>query len=268
MTLRVAVAAALVAAFAVGTSAQSGQRTRPPGGPVPAQPPRPRSTQPQPPPVVTAPPPTSSLDSQTGRLFPPTDLGLIETPDRDDWNKPDLIMDILGIADGAVVADLGAGGGWFTSHLARRVGPNGTVYAQDIQREMIEAINRRTQTQALTNVRPVLGTRTDPRLPGGIDAALIIDAYHEMEDPARPEVILALLRNVDRALKPQGRLGIVDFLPGDGGPGPAAKDRVLPETIIKAAQSAGFQLLKHETIPPFQFLLVFGKTPASPARAF
>ena len=83
--------------------------------------------------------------AQKPRLFPPQDLGLLEAPDRDDWNKPDLIMDALGIADGAVVADLGAGGGWFTVRLARRVGPNGVVYAQDIQPQMIEAINRRVQ---------------------------------------------------------------------------------------------------------------------------
>jgi predicted methyltransferase len=178
-------------------------------------------------------------------------------------------MDALAIADGGVVADLGAGGGWFTSHLARRVGPNGLVYAQDIQSEMIEAINRRMQTEGVRNVRTVLGIRTDPRLPpAAIDAAIIIDAYHEMEDPERPEVIATLFRNIAHALKPQGRLGIVDFLPGDGGPGPSAKDRVSPQTIIKAAEASGFRLLKQETVPPFQFLLVFVvAAPPAPMRA-
>ena len=66
-------------------------------------------------------------------LFQPQDLGLLEAPDRDQWQKPEQIMDALGIADGSVVADLGAGGGWFTLRLARRVGPNGLVYAEDIQ---------------------------------------------------------------------------------------------------------------------------------------
>ena len=70
----------------------------------------------------------------TRRLFPPEDLGLLEAPDRDAWQKPEQIMDALGIADGSAVADIGAGGGWFTLRLARRVGPNGLVYAQDIQR--------------------------------------------------------------------------------------------------------------------------------------
>ena len=68
-----------------------------------------------------------------GRLFAPHDLGLLEGPDRDLWQMPGPIMDALGIAEGSVVADLGAGGGWFTIRLARRVGPNGLVYAEDIR---------------------------------------------------------------------------------------------------------------------------------------
>jgi SAM-dependent methyltransferase len=210
---------------------------------------------------VAEPPPPGPADDQQPtrqrRLFPPQDLGLLSAPDRDDWSKPDQIMDALGIADGAVVADLG-GGGWFTIRLSRRVGPNGLVYAQDIQPQMIEAINRRAQQEGVTNVRTVLGTSTDPRLPGGLDAVLIVDAYREMDEPSRPQVIQALLRNVERALKPQGRIGIVDFLPGGGGPGPAAEDRVKPETVIAAVQGAGLRLQAREAVPPFQYLLVFG----------
>lgn len=198
------------------------------------------------------------------RLFPPQDLGLLSAPDRDEWNKPDLIMDALGIADGGVVADLGAGGGWFTIRLARRVGPNGVVYAQDIQPQMIEAINRRVQQEGLTNVRTVLGSDIDARLPGGLDAVLIVDAYREMDEPGQPGVIQSLLRSVERALKPQGRLGVVDFLPGAGGPGPAADDRVAPDTVVATAEAAGLVLLAREPVPPFQYLLVFGK--AQPAR--
>src|ERR1700737_4273022 len=67
------------------------------------------------------------------RLFQPQDLGLLEAPDREQWQKPDQIMDALGVAEGSVVAELGAAGGWFTLRLARRVGPNGLVYAEDIQ---------------------------------------------------------------------------------------------------------------------------------------
>ena len=73
-----------------------------------------------------------------GRLFPPQDLGLLEGPDRDAWQKPDQIMDALAIADGSAVADIGAGAGWFTIRMARRVGPNGIVYAQDVQRQALD----------------------------------------------------------------------------------------------------------------------------------
>ena len=217
-------------------------------------------------PVRPAPAKSAARHTQAkpkGRLFAPQDLGLLEGPDRDQWQKPEQIMDALGIADGAVVADLGAGGGWFTIRLARRVGPNGLVYAEDIQPEMIEAIGRRVQREGLANVRTILGTANDPHLPRGIDAVLIVDAYHEMEEPADPRAIVALLRNVERSLKPQGRLGIVDFSPGGGGPGPVPEERVAPAAAIKAAAEAGLQLIAQEAVLPFQFLLVFDKGSSS-----
>jgi ubiquinone/menaquinone biosynthesis C-methylase UbiE len=194
-----------------------------------------------------------------GRLFPAQDLGLLEAPDRDQWNKPDQIMDALRIAEGSVVADLGAGGGWFTIRLSRRVGPNGRVYAEDIQRQMIEAIGRRVQREGLANVQTVLGTAEDPRLPAAVDAVLIVDAYNELEDP------IGLLKNVARYLKPQGRVGVVEFLAGGGGPGPAPDERVSPDVVIRAAEAAGLTLEERETIPPFMYLLVFGKSAAARA---
>ncbi len=203
------------------------------------------------------------------RLFPAADLGLIEPPDRDQWQPPDLIMDDLGIADGAVVADLGAGGGWFTIQLARRVGPSGLVYAVDVQAQMIEQVRRRAVRERLFNVRTIVGSAADP-MPGGLDVALAVSVYHEMACAQRPrcEEPIAVLKNVARSLKPQGRLGIVDFFPGDGGPGPAPDERIDPQMIIEAASRAGLQLTARKSIPPFQFqyLLVFGKAPAARAE--
>jgi SAM-dependent methyltransferase len=185
------------------------------------------------------------------RLFPPQDLGLLEAPDRDEWQKPDLIMDTLGIAEGSVVADIGAGGGWFTIRMARRVGPNGLVYAEDIQPLMIEATNRRVAREDLRNVRTVLGTPSDPALPPGVDVELMVDTFHEMDDP------VPLLRNLAHALKPGGRLGIVEFTAGGGGPGPDPESRVEPDTVVAAASAAGFSLTSREALPPFLYLLVF-----------
>ena len=172
-------------------------------------------------------------------------------------------MDSLLIGEGSVVADLGAGGGWFTARLSARVGPNGVVYAEDIQPAMIEVIDRRKIRENLRNVRPVLGTANDPRLPSGINAALIVDAYREMEIPPADPVML--LRRVAESLKPDGRIGVVDFNPGDGGPGPARDQRVDPEAVIKAAAAAGLDLIAREPqVNQFQFLLVFGRTPVTP----
>ena len=199
-----------------------------------------------------------------GRLFGTQDLGLLEAPDRDQWQKPDQILDAIGVAEGSNVAELGAAGGWFTLRLAERVGPNGNVYAEDIQPAMLEGISRRMQSQNLTNVKTVLGTASDPHLPGALDAALINDAFHEMDDPEDPTLVVTLLRNVAAALKPQGRLGIVDWTPGNGGPGPSSDHRVDPKTVIAAARAAGLQLIKREDFPPFVFLLVFGRANAKP----
>jgi len=199
------------------------------------------------------------------RLFPPSDLGLIEPGDREQWQPPDFIMDELNIAEGAIVAELGAGGGWFTIRLARRVGTNGLVYAEDVQPVMIEAIERRAQRENLDNIRTVLGTASNPMLPSGIDAVLIVGAYHEMACGVGPSCQdpVALLTSVARSLKPQGRVGVVDFNPGQGGPGPAADERPDPAAVIRTATAAGLRLIKQELVPPyqFQFLLVFGKGP-------
>ena len=188
-----------------------------------------------------------------GRLFPPEDLGLLEGPDRDAWQQPEQVMDALGIADGARVADLGAGGGWFTVRLSRRVGPNGRVYAEDIQPQMIESIGRRIRREGLTNVITVLGTPNDPRLPTDLDAVLIVSTYPEMTDP------VALLENVAASLKPNGRVGIIDFRLEGGGPGPPTDERVEPDAVIRDAERAGLQLLAREEFLTYQYLLVFGQ---------
>jgi predicted methyltransferase len=126
---------------------------------------------------------------------------------------------------------------------------------------MIEALGRRVQRDGLTNVETVLGTTTDPKLPpGSLDAVLIVDAYHEMDDPAKPDVITTLVGNIARALKPQGRVGVVGFLPGGGGPGPAPEERVDPAAVIKTMAAARLTLQKRESVPPFLYLLVFGKS--------
>jgi ubiquinone/menaquinone biosynthesis C-methylase UbiE len=192
-----------------------------------------------------------------GRLFPPENLGALEGPDRDAWQRPDQVMDALGIADGARVADLGAGGGWFTIRLARRVGPNGVVYAEDIQPQMLESIKRRVEREQLQNVRSVLGQATDPNLPAGqLHAVLIVDTFNAFEQP------VVVLERVRESLRPGGRVGIIEYKKDGYGPGPQMEDRVDPEVVIEAARRAGLQLARREDFLRYQYMLVFEKSGA------
>ena len=187
------------------------------------------------------------------RLFDPSDLGLLESPDRDLWQRPDQIMDAMAIADASVVADIGAGSGWFTIRIARRVGPQGRVYAEDVQTEMINAITRRVTREGLLNVHAVLGLKNDPRLPEKVDAALMVDAYHEIENR------VAVLSSLAASLKPQGRIGVIDFKLDGTGPGPEPDERVSPDVVVKDAKEAGLRLIREEPFLPYQYFLIFGK---------
>jgi SAM-dependent methyltransferase len=193
--------------------------------------------------------------AQGGRLFPPTDLGLLEVPDRAAWQKPELIMDALRISEGAKVADIGAGGGFFTVRLAGRVGPNGKVYAQDIQQPMLEAIRRRVSREGLKNVEPRLSTETDLNLPArSLDAVLIVDTYQEIDEADRED----FLRKIARTLKPNGRIGIVNYKPGPGGPGPEPHRRIEAGLAEAEARRAGLRVIDRANLP-FQYLLILGQ---------
>jgi arsenite methyltransferase len=188
-----------------------------------------------------------------GRLFPPIDLGLLERPDRALWQKPDQIMDAVNVADGSKVADIGAGAGWFTIRLAQRVGPTGLVYAQDVQSLMLDAIKRRVQREGLQNVETRRAHGNDPNLPSKtLDAILMVDAYQEVENR------VVYLRNLADALKPSGRIGIVNWKPGRGGPGPDPNERVAQSIVEADAKAAGLRVLEHEDLP-YQYLLVLSR---------
>lgn len=188
------------------------------------------------------------------RVFPPEELGSLAPPDRDEWQQPDRIMDALGIAEADRVADVGAGGGWFTIRLARRVGPNGRVFAEDIQPLAVRSIDNAKTREGLNNIETILGSPTDPHLPSGLKAVVMVGLYPFLADPS------SILRNVRTALAPNGRLGIVDFKKdGAGGPGPPLEERFAPEVIIGDATAAGLKLRGQETFLRYQYLLIFGK---------
>jgi len=124
---------------------------------------------------------------------------------RDTWQRPVKVAETLGIRAGSVVADVGAGDGYFTFRLAGRVGAKGKVYAQDLDDKELAQIRERSEKEKLTQIQTIQGAQQDPKLPElSVDAVLIVDAFHEFSHPE------AMVSGIFRALKPGGRLGVID----------------------------------------------------------
>jgi ubiquinone/menaquinone biosynthesis C-methylase UbiE/rhodanese-related sulfurtransferase len=164
---------------------------------------------------------------------------------RDRWQRVPDIFDAMGVREGAVVADVGAGSGYFTTRLATAVGPTGRVLAVDISANALRSLERRVKADGLANVELVEGTPADPRLPAGaLDAALIVNAYHEMTEHQ------AMLAAIRLALKPTGRLVIVEPIEeGARGASRASQERnhqIAPLYVQQDAIAAGFVIVRVE----------------------
>src|ERR1700686_3947534 len=150
----------------------------------------------------SSPPPVAqrkTSDPYTG------DLSIFDTAGRENRLQINRVMNILGIAQGKAVADIGAGSGWFTVRAARRVGGNGLIYAVDINPEAIRYIDERARKEQLQNVKTILGKPDNPFLPArSLDAVLLLKTYHEVAQP------VALLRNLRGALRPGAKVGVID----------------------------------------------------------
>jgi cyclopropane fatty-acyl-phospholipid synthase-like methyltransferase len=159
------------------------------------------------------------------------DLSIFEKEDRDKKSQVQRVMDILDIQEGAHVADIGAGSGWFTVRAAKRVGSNGIIYAVDINPEAIAYINRRIKQEGIGNVHPILSSEDDPKLPkNSVDSVLLLKTYHEVAHP------VLLLQNLRNSLRNGAKVGIIDRN-GKGDDHGVSRDAVIQE-----AAQAGYQL--------------------------
>jgi ubiquinone/menaquinone biosynthesis C-methylase UbiE len=184
--------------------------------------------------------------------FSPSKIPLLEDPERDAWQKPDEVLNALEIGKGQTIADIGAASGYLTVKLSERVGETGTVYAVDIQQEMLDYLRKRVSDRGLKNVILVLGDMDDPKLPANrLDIAILLSTYHEI---ARP---VDFIRKLKQSLKPQGRLAILEF--SDESPiGPPIKFRLPEDIVINELMEAGFTLSKRHTfLLPYQYFLIF-----------
>jgi cyclopropane fatty-acyl-phospholipid synthase-like methyltransferase len=159
------------------------------------------------------------------------DLSIFESPGRDQRLQIERVMDLLAIAPGKNVADIGAGSGWFTVRAARRVGTNGRVFAVDINPEAIHYIENRAQKEDLHNVNAIQSREDDPLLPAGqVDAVLLLKTYHEIAKP------VTLLKNLKASLRPSAKVGIIDRN-GNG-----ENHGVQRKVVIEEAAEAGYEL--------------------------
>jgi len=177
------------------------------------------------------------------------DLSIFDYPERDDNLQIGRVMDLLKIKEGSVVADIGAGSGWFTVRAARRVQAKGKVYAVEINPRFLKHIERRAADENLSNIQTVLGKEDDPLLPpDALDAVLILKTYHEIAQP------IQVLSHLRQSLKPDALLGIIDKN-GNG------KDHgISKRTIINEAKEAGYSLVdEYDFVKPdgMDYFLVF-----------
>jgi ubiquinone/menaquinone biosynthesis C-methylase UbiE len=180
----------------------------------------------------------------------------LDRAEREREEQPTRALQIMQIAPGMTVADIGAGSGYFTERLARLVGPSGRVFATDIQPGMIDLLKRRLSAQAIRNVSVILSEPANPLLPAGaIDLALMVDVYHELGDPQ------TVLKHIRTALKPEGRLVLVEYKGED----PTIP--ILPSHKMTVAQAKteleaeGFTLATAVSSLPRQHVLIFTKVP-------
>lgn len=174
--------------------------------------------------------------------------------ERDTWQMPDQVLAALQLKNGHVVADIGAGTGYFALKFARGVAPKGKVYAVDISAPALEYLKKEARKQDLKNIETIVSREDDPLLPNrSVNLAFFCDTIHEMTDRA------SFYRKVSRALKKRGRMAIIDSPPEDPGSPHEGEKHISAKHAVREAEQAGFRLVQEFKFLPQQYFLLFEK---------
>jgi ubiquinone/menaquinone biosynthesis C-methylase UbiE len=198
--------------------------------------------------------PVKRDEHQMHRLHrdPKAYIGALEDPKRDAYQKPHEVMRALGLRAGELIADIGAGSGYFTFRLAHHVGDQGKVYAVDVSPDMILHINRRSRELRVSNVVSILAEPDDPLLPdASMNRFFFSNSWHHIENQRK------YLSLIQRMLKPGGEVVMIDFHKKELPVGPPMKMKIAREDLVKQMESNGFRLDKEHTFLPYQYFLVF-----------
>jgi ubiquinone/menaquinone biosynthesis C-methylase UbiE len=179
-------------------------------------------------------------------------IASLEDPARAEYQKPDEVVKALALREGEVVADIGAGSGYFTLRFARAVGASGRVYAVDVSPDMVRFLNHRLRDEGVRNVVTILSDADDPLLPDhSVDRFVVVDTWHHVEDQAK------YLAAMKRTLKPGGQVIHIDFQKRELPIGPPVSMKIAREDLLKQMEGAGFRLAAEHTFLPYQYFLVF-----------
>jgi ubiquinone/menaquinone biosynthesis C-methylase UbiE len=196
----------------------------------------------------------SSDDATSHRRFddPAYWSKVFDDPGRAAWQKPEELVAALGLRPGQCVADLGAGTGYFSRLLSAAVGPTGTVLAVDPEPNLVAHLRERAEREGSANVVPVLASLDNPRLPAGlVDVVLIVDTFHHIDDR------VAYFRRLRQALRPPGRIAIVDWQKRELPVGPEMDHKLAREQVVREMETAGYRLVEEPSILPYQYFLIF-----------
>ena len=179
-------------------------------------------------------------------------IGALEDPKRDAYQKPQEVLTALNFQPGEVIADIGAGSGYFTFRIAHHVGAKGKVFAVDVSPDMVRHVNRRIRDLKTTNVVSILADADDPLLAErSINRFFLCDVWHHVENPTK---YLAMMKKM---LKPGGEIIMIDFHKKELPFGPPLQMKIAREDLIKQMESNGFRLAKEHSFLPYQYFLVF-----------
>jgi ubiquinone/menaquinone biosynthesis C-methylase UbiE len=191
----------------------------------------------------------------SGRVLAPTmgvaGAGWLERPERENEEAPSKAIALLDLKPGMTVADIGAGSGYYSSRMARRVGPTGHVYATDIQPGMIALLDRRIASEGLANMTTVLGAPDDPKLPANsLDLAIMVDVYHELQDPQ------VFLQRLKPAFKPGGRLALLEYRKEDPKIPILEVHKMSAAEVKQEMEAEGYEIERVIEDLPWQHLIV------------
>lgn len=190
-------------------------------------------------------------EAHTLHQDPAAYIAALEDPKRDAYQKPHEVIVALAIKEGEIIADVGAGSGYFSLRLAQHVGPAGRVYAVDVSPDMIRHLHARVRDAELLNVSPILAPADDPLLPQPVNRFLFVNVWHHIEDQP------GYLARMRKLLKPGGQVIMIDFHKRDVPVGPPAEMKIAREDLLQQMTSNGFKLAAEHTFLPYQYFLVF-----------